>query len=126
MQCASSRKAAFLLRELENWNGEVEFSDILLTNWNGTEAEPSELFWDWYISTQTGAVTCKTIGDHQVETKLLSREEAAKFLGVKPNTLACWASTKRYQLPMIKVGRVVRYRLADLERWLESRTEAVA
>ena len=61
-----------------------------------------------------------------MKTELLNREEAAKFLGLKPATLACWASTKRYQLPMVKVGRAVRYRLADLERWLESRTEAVA
>lgn len=59
-----------------------------------------------------------------MKTELVNREEAAKFLNVKPQTLACWASTKRYQLPMVKVGRAVRYRLSDLERWLEERTTA--
>jgi hypothetical protein len=63
----------------------------------------------------------------KVKTELLNREEAAKFLCVKPHTLASWASTKRYQLPMVKVGRKAMYRLSDLERWLEERTtEAVA
>ena len=54
--------------------------------------------------------------------KLLSREEAAAYLGLKPQTLAAWAVTGRYGLPMIRVGRSVRYRLADLERWLAART----
>jgi len=55
-------------------------------------------------------------------TKLLTRNEAAELLGVKPQTLATWHITGRYNLPLVKVGRSVRYRLADLERWLESRT----
>lgn len=54
---------------------------------------------------------------------LLSRKEAAEYLGLSPQTLAVWTSAKRYALPCIKVGRVVRYRRRDLERWLESRTE---
>lgn len=41
---------------------------------------------------------------------LLSRKEAAEFLGVKEITLAVWKSTKRYDLPVVKVGRLVRYR----------------
>jgi excisionase family DNA binding protein len=53
---------------------------------------------------------------------LLTREQAAEFLGVKPQTLAVWATAKRYQLPMVKVGSLVRYRLSDLEKFLESRT----
>ena len=55
-------------------------------------------------------------------TKLLSRKEAAEYLGVKPQTLAAWHITGKYGLPVVKVGRSVRYRIADLERWLESRT----
>jgi len=59
-------------------------------------------------------------------TKLLTRREAAEFLGVKPQTLATWHITGKYNLPVVKVGRSVRYRLADLERWLESRTVGAA
>jgi excisionase family DNA binding protein len=53
---------------------------------------------------------------------LLTREQAATYLGVRPQTLAVWASAKRYGLPLVKVGRSVRYRVADLERWLAART----
>ena len=53
--------------------------------------------------------------------KLLSRPEAAAFLGIAEGTLAVWASTKRYSLPYIKVGRLVKYRLSDLEKFLEDR-----
>ena len=55
-------------------------------------------------------------------TTLLTRDQAAEFLNVRPQTLAPWASKGRHGLPMIRVGRCVRYRLADLEHWLESRT----
>lgn len=60
----------------------------------------------------------------QVESdKLLSRKEAAEFLGIKPQTLATWTSAKRYRLPVVKVGRAVRYRMSDLEKWMNDRTE---
>jgi excisionase family DNA binding protein len=54
--------------------------------------------------------------------RLVNEQEAAAYLGVKPGTLTVWRATKRYGLPYIRVGRLVRYRWADLERWLESRT----
>jgi hypothetical protein len=52
---------------------------------------------------------------------LLDRKSAAKFLCVAPGTLAVWDCTKRYDLKPIKVGRAVRYRLADLENFLAER-----
>jgi excisionase family DNA binding protein len=55
-------------------------------------------------------------------SSLLTRREAAAFLGVKEQTLAVWATTRRYHLPMVKVGSLCRYRLADLEAFLQSRT----
>jgi excisionase family DNA binding protein len=53
---------------------------------------------------------------------LMTRCEAASLLGVRPQTLAAWASTKRYPLPYVKVGRLVRYRRDDLLAFLSSRT----
>jgi len=53
---------------------------------------------------------------------LLTRDQAAEFLGVKVQTLAAWACSGRYSLPFVKVGRCVKYRLADLDRFLEERT----
>jgi excisionase family DNA binding protein len=55
-------------------------------------------------------------------TDLLTRPQAAKYLSVREQTLACWHSSGRYPIPVVKVGRSVRYRRADLDRWLESRT----
>jgi excisionase family DNA binding protein len=58
--------------------------------------------------------------------KLLTRKEAAEVLGVRPETLAVWHCTGRYKLPVVKVGRSCRYRLADLEAWLAARTVGAA
>jgi excisionase family DNA binding protein len=60
------------------------------------------------------------------QSDLLSREEAAEYLGVSPKTLATWACTKRYPLPVVKLGRAVKYRVADLEKFIESRTVGTA
>ena len=53
---------------------------------------------------------------------LLARAEAAAYLGLKPQTLAVWALTGRYGLPVTQSGRNVRYRRRDLDAWLDSRT----
>lgn len=57
-----------------------------------------------------------------LENKLMTRAETAQYLGVSVQTLADWATTKRYQLPMIKVGHLVKYRLSDIEAFLSKRT----
>ncbi|WP_409302880.1 helix-turn-helix domain-containing protein [Pseudomonas sp. KCJK8993] len=49
-------------------------------------------------------------------------KQAADVLGVRPNTLAVWRSTGRYNLPFLKVGRLVKYRISDLAEFLASRT----
>ena len=54
--------------------------------------------------------------------EMLNRAAAAEYIGSRPQTLAVWALTGRYNLPMVKVGRSVRYRKSDLDKWLESRT----
>ena len=59
-------------------------------------------------------------------SELLNREEAAAYLGLKPGTLACWASTRRYNLRFVKVGRNVRYRKRDLDAFLDARTVGAA
>ena len=51
----------------------------------------------------------------------ISESHAAIVLGVKPTTLANWRCTGRYNLPFIKSGRLVRYRVVDLSAWIASR-----
>lgn len=63
-----------------------------------------------------------TVIEPALARQLLTRDEAAEYLNVRPQTLALWHSTGRYALPVIKVGRAVRYRIADLEAFIASRT----
>ena len=56
----------------------------------------------------------------------LTRPEAAAYLRslgcpVSEATLAVWACRKRYGLPIVKVGRKVRYAKSDLDQWLQNR-----
>jgi excisionase family DNA binding protein len=52
----------------------------------------------------------------------LSRKEAADYLNIKPQTLAVWASVRRYNLPFLKIGRKVYYLKEHLDEFLRSRT----
>lgn len=54
--------------------------------------------------------------------QLLSPAEAAKILGISPDTLMVWRCTGRYNLPFVKVGGRVRYRQEDLEAFIQRRT----
>ncbi|GGY61541.1 hypothetical protein GCM10011613_01180 [Cellvibrio zantedeschiae] len=56
------------------------------------------------------------------QRNLLPRDQAAEYLSVKPQTLAAWATTGRYDLPFIKIGRKVFYALDELESFIERRT----
>jgi len=49
-----------------------------------------------------------------------TREQAAKVLHKKPQTLAAWVTAKRYPLPYIKIGRSVLYKPADVIALAES------
>jgi excisionase family DNA binding protein len=53
---------------------------------------------------------------------LLTEVQAAEILGVKPATLQVWRSTRRYPLPYVKTGRLVRYRQSAIEAFIEART----
>ena len=52
----------------------------------------------------------------------LDDKQAATALGLKVATLSVWRSTGRYNLPYIKVGRLVRYRVSDLAEFMARRT----
>ena len=53
--------------------------------------------------------------------RLLTPEDVARITGLSTETLAQWRSQRR-GIPYVKISRnCVRYRLADLDRWLEER-----
>jgi len=54
---------------------------------------------------------------------LLTRGQAAAYLGLSPQTLSNWASTGRGGIPYVRVSaRAVRYRQSDLDEWARNRT----
>lgn len=55
---------------------------------------------------------------------LLTEKEAARILGVQPQSLAVWRLHGK-NLPFVKIGRLVRYRRQDIEQWIAAQTVAV-
>jgi len=51
--------------------------------------------------------------------KLMTVRDAAKALAICEKTL--WALTERGEIPVVRIGRSVRYDPQDLSRWIESR-----
>jgi len=53
--------------------------------------------------------------------KLMTLEEAAKYLDIHPGTLYRWVRAKR--VPAVKIGRVWRFRKEKLEEWFDRKLE---
>ena len=63
--------------------------------------------------------------------ELVTEPEAAKALGVSPGTLKAarlhrLESNPLRTLPYVKIGRSVRYRKADISKWIEANLTEVA
>ena len=59
------------------------------------------------------------------ESDLLSRKQAAAYLGVSDITLAIWKSTGRYSVRVYKIGRLAKYKKVDLDAFIASRLQAL-
>ena len=57
---------------------------------------------------------------------LLTPQDVAIRLGVSTTTLSTWRCTKRYPLPYVKVGRLVRYRVSDVDAFEIARLQEMA
>jgi excisionase family DNA binding protein len=69
------------------------------------------------------ATTSKNRAPHVAtsdQVRLMRPDELAAFLGIPLRTIYRWR-TRREVPPSYRVGRHIRYRLADVERWLEDR-----
>jgi PTS system nitrogen regulatory IIA component len=53
-----------------------------------------------------------------VTERLLTARELAELLGFQAGTIVDWA--ERGRVPCFKVGGRLRFRLSEVERWLES------
>jgi len=57
--------------------------------------------------------------EYPTQNALINRKEAAELLGVAESTLAYWKCVGRYDLKYVKIGRLVKYRMSDLEDFIE-------
>lgn len=53
--------------------------------------------------------------------RLMTPEEVAKMLGVKPSTIYQWKH--QGYIPHVKLGRLLRFRESDINQWIETKTE---
>jgi len=53
--------------------------------------------------------------------KLLTAQEIATYLGVQPSTIYQW--THQGYIPHIKLGKFVRFKENDVEKWVEGKNE---
>ena len=58
--------------------------------------------------------------------ELLTPRETALFLSVDTGTLANWRSAGTVRLPFVRLGRAIRYRVRDLQRFLDAQTVGAA
>ena len=55
-----------------------------------------------------------------MDANLMTPQEAAGYLRLRPSTLATWRSTGRYDLAFVRLGSRVFYRQADLDAFIET------
>jgi len=64
------------------------------------------------------------INDTSHNDKLLTGHEAAKILGIKAASLAQRRWRGDLALPYVKLGKVIRYKLTDINTYIEKNTIA--
>ena len=57
--------------------------------------------------------------------RLLNRKQAAEYLATSPACLAVAASRKTLPIPVVKMGRAVRYDIEDLNRYIEENKKPI-
>lgn len=54
--------------------------------------------------------------------RLLSVAEAAAYLGVQENTIYNWSMGRKRKIPVVKIGRLNKYRISDLNDFIRRNT----
>ena len=52
------------------------------------------------------------------DTSLLDMKQASEYLNIKTSTL--YSMCMRKQIPVVKIGKLNRFRRCDLDKWIES------
>jgi len=60
-----------------------------------------------------------------MEKRFVGIEEMAEYLGLKKGTLYAWIF--RREIPYLKIGRLVKFDIMEIEKWLkEKRVKEIA
>jgi len=86
-----------------------------------TEAATGLLCKPWL----TGPVDCSTQREDMVSITWLDVQQVANLLGVDPKTITRWSRSDP-TMPVLRRGRVVRFRADLLDSWLESQLPRAA
>lgn len=54
-------------------------------------------------------------------TKLMTTDEVADLLSVKPATIRKWVHLQ--EIPVVRLGRAVRFRADELEKWIDNKSQ---
>ena len=52
--------------------------------------------------------------------RFINKEELAQYLGISVNTIRSWVWMR--QIPYVKLGKLVKFDLQEMENWLKIRT----
>jgi len=54
-----------------------------------------------------------------MEKSFLNSKEISEYLGIKENTVYAWVHKR--QIPFYKVGRLVKFKQDQIDRWIEGK-----
>ena len=58
-----------------------------------------------------------SVFDNSIEDKFLTVKDLVQALNVKESTLRDWIF--KGQIPVIRIGRLIRFRWSEIEKWLQ-------
>lgn len=56
------------------------------------------------------------LNNRNIESPFLNKQQACNYLGISNNTLDSWIKNG---LPVIRIGKIVRFDKIELNRWLQ-------
>jgi hypothetical protein len=62
------------------------------------------------------------VNPEKFDPLLTPAETAVRLRGTTVGTLAVWRSTKRYDLPFVRIGAKIFYRASAIEKFISERT----
>jgi excisionase family DNA binding protein len=85
----------------------------------GATSGSTDRNWTSGLNNSEYSLTGKGVNRMHTGKRLLTTDEAATYIGVSPETLRLWASQRRL-IPIIKIGKLVRYDVLDLDDFILS------